>query len=197
MTRKPIKCPACGTSVHTSDEELIENGYRTQCDNCGAQLQIIGDFAYIPADEAQAQDLQSRATTPPPFTAGNTGEPTMPGDLAPDGRDPLLNDVINFLKLCNAITPMMLVARFGIDPERALHILDTLEQDGIVGPEVNGAPRKILIPHNTNLPGPFIPIEDNSGEHNGPRVININCATGCLPVLLVTMLIALAMRACM
>ncbi len=197
MRRKPIKCPTCGTTVQDSEQQLIDNGYRTTCVGCGSPLQIIGEYAYIPADEEQADDLHTRATTPPPFTDDNST--VVPSRLEPDGRDPLLHDVVNFIKLCNAITPMMLVARFGISPERACDILDTLERDGIVGPEVGGAPRKILIPHNTRLPNGFLPIEsdENTTNDNPPRVININCATGCLPVLLIAMILAMALRTCM
>lgn len=210
MKRNDIKCPLCGCAVRDSLEALIDNDYRTTCRQCGSPLQIIGDYAYIPLDSEQAEHLHQRATTPPELhrpgdDAPETGGPvtTVPSQLSPDGRDPLLPEVVRFLTLCNAITPVMLCRRFGISHERANDILDTLERDGMVGPAHGGAPRSILIPHNTALPGSTLPSAMGGGTVDGnetddnrqPRVYTLGC-TGCLPSLLLSLILIMALKAC-
>lgn len=208
MKRHDVKCPLCGQAVSDSIETLIANDYRTTCSQCGSPLQIIGDYAYIPTDSKQAEHLHERATTPPPAPVDVTVQapsstPTVPSQLSPDGRDPLLPQVTGFLTLCNAITPVMLCRRFGISHERANDILDTLERDGVVGPARGGAPRSILIPHNTALPGSTMPAAmgggtidgDDNAANNQPRIYTLGC-TGCLPSLLLTLILVMALKAC-
>ncbi len=201
MRHNQVKCPLCGQTVRDSLETLIANDYRTTCSQCGSPLQVIGDYAYIPLDSEQADHLHRRATTPPVFNKqpGDT-HATTPGQLSPDGRDPLLPQVTQFLALCNAITPSMLCRQFGITHERANDILDTLERDGVVGPARGGAPRSILIPHNTSLPGSTMPAAMGGGTIDGdndnrPQVHTVGC-TGCLPSLLLSFILLMALKAC-
>ena len=144
-------CPKCGKNIELGAEALIASEYRTVCPQCLSQLEIVGDYAYIqpegdplqfsrPGDESAANET---AVTPPPFSPV---PPALPA------RDPLYDSAVEFVSRCNAITPFMLRDYFDIDLERAHELMAQLEQNGIVGPANGGAPRQILIPHNTNIP---------------------------------------------
>ena len=43
-------CPKCGKKMDLSSEVLINSDYKVICPQCLCQLQIIGDYAYIPSD---------------------------------------------------------------------------------------------------------------------------------------------------
>ena len=149
-------CPKCGKNIDLSAEALIASEYRTVCPQCLSQLEIVGDYAYIqpegdPLLFDRGEDQPAAAVTDvvaQDVTA--VTPPALPPQLPP--QDPLYDAAVHFVSQCNAITPMMLRDYFGIDMERAHTLMAQLERDGVVGPYRNGAPRQILIPHNTDIP---------------------------------------------
>lgn len=168
-------CPKCGKKIDLSTEVLINSDYKVICPQCLSQLQIVGDYAYIP-DESLNLDTTiepSRSINCPkcghqtnsnahfcPNCGASFDTPsssTSAIDIAPEdvtvipppipNSDPLYQGAIKFLANCPSITPMMLRDHFQISAERAAELIRQLEAGGIIGPYNNGGPRQILIPH--------------------------------------------------
>lgn len=175
-------CPKCGKTLEFSVEHLTLTQYKVSCSQCGSALEIVGDYAYMPLEDGS---LNLADSTPP------TTEEAQPA------LDPLYQHAVDYIVTCNAITPAMLANYFDIPIERAHELMQQLEDNGIVSPANGGAPRTILVPHNTNLPftfgakfdpnAPTTPPEFNKGNFKG-RTCTINCS-GCFFILI---LIALA-----
>lgn len=168
-------CPKCGKKMDLSTEVLINSDYKVVCPQCLCQLQIVGDYAYIPSETLDLNDTAERSRTincPHCGHEASTGahfcpncgksfdtpaSPTGAVDIAPEevtvlppplpGSDPLYQDALQFLAHCHAITPMMLRDHFRISDERAAELIRQLEEGGAIGPYNNGGPRQILIPH--------------------------------------------------
>ncbi|MBQ0069374.1 MAG: hypothetical protein KBT09_06425 [Bacteroidales bacterium] len=169
------KCPKCGKALDLTSEELIDLQYKTECPQCNSKLEIVGDYAYIPLEDGSL-DLTDEVQEEPVV------EPQPK-------RDSLYQKAVDYIVTCNAITPTMLSEYFSIPMERAQALIDQLEQDGIVGPYNGGAPRKILIPHNTNLPFGLQDHFDPDAPTTPPefkktKVFTINCS-GCFMFLLI------------
>ena len=128
-------CPNCGKSTEWTIEQLTANNCKVTCPQCNAALEIVGDYAYMPFDDGSL-NLADDEPEPEP-------QPAL---------DPLYNHAIDYIVTCNAITPVMLARYFDIPMERAMVLIQQLEDNHIIGPANGGAPRTILIPHNTNLP---------------------------------------------
>ena len=186
-------CPKCGKNMELSTEVLINSEYKVVCPQCLCQLQIIGDYAYIPNDELQLDTTVEPSHTINCPTCGceaSTGAHFCPNcgtsfdtpiqhtdpvadveDVTvlpppvPNG-DPLYNEAVKYLMTCSAITPMMLSDRFGISAERAAELIRQLEAGGVIGPYNNGGPRQILIPHRS-LYG-YAPSQSNSPSGGQP-----------------------------
>ena len=166
-------CPKCGKNIELSTEVLINSEYKVICPQCLCQLQIIGDYAYIPNEDLQLDTTVEPSHTincpvcgheasngthfcpncgtsfdkPSPVTNDTAVEDvTVLPPPIPDS-DPLYNEALKFLTTCTAITPMMLRDRFHISDERAAELIRQLEAGGAIGPYNNGGPRQILIPH--------------------------------------------------
>ena len=169
-------CPKCGKNMELSTEVLINSEYKVVCPQCLCQLQIIGDYAYIPNDELKLDTTVEPSHTINCPTCGfqasssahfcpNCGTsfdtPSQHTDTEVDAEDvtvlpppvpngdPLYNEAVKFLMTCSAITPMMLSNRFGISAERAAELIRQLEAGGVIGPYNSGGPRQILIPHRS------------------------------------------------
>ncbi len=169
-------CPKCGKKMDLSTEVLINSNYKVICPQCLCELQIVGDYAYIPHDSLEldtsvepshtincpkcGHEANSNAHFCPNCGASFDTAPTPPTtavDTAPEdvtvlppplpNSDPLYNDAIQFLMTCTSITPMMLRDHFQISNERAAELIRQLEAGGVIGPYNNGGPRQILIPH--------------------------------------------------
>ena len=167
-------CPKCGKKMELSTEVLINSEYKVVCPQCLCQLQIVGDYAYIPNEDLQLDTTAVPAQTincPVCGHEASTGTHFCPNcgtsfdasssssdnvtDIEdatvlpppiPNG-DPLYNEAVKFLMTCSAITPMMLRDRFHISDQRAAELIRQLEAGGVIGPYNNGGPRQILIPH--------------------------------------------------
>ena len=212
-------CPKCGKKMDLSTEVLINSDYKVVCPQCLCQLQIVGDYAYIPHDS-----LELDTTVKPPQTINcpkcgheaSTGAHFCPNcgasfdtstsavDIAPEdvtvlpppipNSDPLYQEAVKFLQSCTAITPMMLRDRFHISDERAAELIRQLEAGGVIGPYNNGGPRQILIPHRSfyaNTP---------SGDMRRGRTPNTGSPQprrmGCFTYVLIFMFIMVLMKAC-
>ena len=210
-------CPKCGKHIELSVEALIASEYKTICPQCLTQLEIVGDYAYVPLDDGSLELRRDSGTVPQSSSAEviETAEvidcgsppPPLPSQLGGDGRDPLFDDAVRYLSQCNAITPMMLRDYFGISIERAQDLIAQLEQAGCVGPYRGGAPRKILIDHHEGLPNPYTygqrynpnqtqqASQGQPGEQpQGGKTVKINCV-GCLFwILLFSLLIFLMVK---
>ena len=46
-------CPKCGKKMDLSTEVLINSNYKVICPQCLCELQIVGDYAYIPHDSLE------------------------------------------------------------------------------------------------------------------------------------------------
>jgi len=190
-------CPNCGKHMEFAVEQLTEAQYKVNCPQCGCALEIVGDYAYMPLEDGSLNLADD--------------EPQEKEEEQPS-RDPLYERAVELIKQCNAITPVMLASFLDIPMERAQQLMQQLEDNGIVGPYNGGAPRQILIPHNTNLPY-GLPIfnqesegnkEENPSENDNPeyqgdpkiKSYTVNCSVpGCLLfVLLVTLALILLFK---
>ena len=214
-------CPKCGKKIDLSTEVLINSDYKVICPQCLCQLQIVGDYAYIPHDTLDLDTTiePSRTINYPhcgheastgahfcPNCGGSFDAPVTPAvtdveDVTvlppplPDS-DPLYNDAVQFLMTCTAITPMMLRDHFNISDERAAELLRQLEQGGVVGPYNNGGPRQILIPHR-QLYQYEVPRSQAMGQGQtsaGPS--RQPRRMGCFTWLLLLMLMMFLIKAC-
>ena len=200
-------CPKCGKKMELSTEVLINSDYKVVCPQCLCQLQIIGDYAYIPNEDLQLDSTAEPAQTincpvcgheastgthfcpncgksfdaPPsvPETTTDVEDATVLPPPLPNS-DPLYNEAVKFLMTCRSITPMMLRDRFHISDERAAELIRQLEAGGVIGPYNNGGPRQILIPHR-GLYDYAPPVSSTPGNgrlgQNRPRTRRMGCFT--------------------
>lgn len=211
-------CPKCGKIIELSTEALIASEYFTVCPQCLTRLQIVGNYAYVPVsdrdldltppthDDPADTTVPPHEKQPPVFTPEPTTRnvPVQPVDEQAT-VDPLLGQAINFVSQCNAITPVMLSSHFNISLERAQTLITQLEQAGVVGPYNGGAPRSILIPHRTDLPGPFrvTPVGDDPENqtsndtkgHIDNKTYTFTCS-GCLTWFIVVTMIIFLLKHC-
>ena len=216
-------CPKCGKKIDLSTEVLINSDYKVICPQCLSQLQIVGDYAYIP-DES----LNLDTTVQPSHTINcpkcgheaksnahfcpncgtsfdTSSSATTAIDIAPEdvtvippplpNSDPLYNEAVQFLMGCTAITPMMLRDRVHISDERAAELIRQLEAGGIIGPYNNGGPRQILIPHR-RLYDYTQPQDTLQGDNNSGQSQPQPRRIGCFTWLLITMILIFLMKAC-
>jgi hypothetical protein len=206
-----------------STEVLINSNYKVICPQCLCELQIVGDYAYIPHESLDldtsvkpshtincpkcGHEANSNAHFCPNCGASFDTAPTPPTtavDTAPEDvtvlppplpdSDPLYNDAIQFLMTCTAITPMMLRDHFHISNERAAELIRQLEAGGAIGPYNNGGPRQILIPHRS-IYSYTTPQTDNRG--NGPvRPGPQPRRMSCLTMVLIFMFFMFLIKAC-
>jgi len=208
-------CPKCGKKMDLSTEVLISSDYKVICPQCLCQLQIVGDYAYIPHDTLELDTtLEPSRTincphcgheastgshfcpncggsfdTPAAAGANDVEDVTVLPPPIPDS-DPLFNDAVQFLMTCTAITPMMLRDHFHISDERATELMRQLEEGGVVGPYNNGGPRQILIPHRTMYSYNPPPTADGQAPVNqGPQPRRMGCFTWLLLVMMFMFLI--------
>ena len=216
-------CPKCGKKMDLSTEVLINSNYKVICPQCLCELQIVGDYAYIPHDSLDldtsvkpsrtincpkcGHEANSNAHFCPNCGASFDTAPTPPTtavDTAPEDvtvlppplpdSDPLYNDAIQFLMTCTAITPMMLRDHFHISNERAAELIRQLEAGGAIGPYNNGGPRQILIPHRS-IYSYSTPQTDSRG--NGPvRPGPQPRRMSCLTMVLIFMFFIFLIKAC-
>ena len=139
-----FNCPKCGKEIEMSEHSLYLAGNKVVCSACASMLTVDNGYAYILNDKVTLEDL----TKP--------REEKKPRSLAADIRDPevasIFDDAVKYISTCNAISIIMLQRYFDIPAERAAKLMQVLEEKGIVGPYNGGAPRRILIPHHTDLP---------------------------------------------
>ena len=216
-------CPKCGKKMDLSTEVLINSNYKVICPQCLCELQIVGDYAYIPHESLDldtsvkpshtincpkcGHEANSNAHFCPNCGASFDTAPTPPTtavDTAPEDvtvlppplpdSDPLYNDAIQFLMTCTAITPMMLRDHFHISNERAAELIRQLEAGGAIGPYNNGGPRQILIPHRS-IYSYTTPQTDSRG--NGPvRPGPQPRRMSCLTMVLIFMFFIFLIKAC-
>ena len=60
-------------------------------------------------------------------------------------KDPLYKEVIEFVTETGKVSASLLQRRFKFGYNRAAHIVDILEEDGIIGPSLGSAPRNVLV----------------------------------------------------
>jgi hypothetical protein len=205
-----------------SSEVLINSEYRVICPQCLCQLQIVGDYAYIPHDtlDLDTSVEPSRTINCPkcgheantnahfcPNCGASFDTPSSTGtavDTAPEdvtvlppplpNSDPLYHESLKFLMTCTAITPMMLRDRFHISDERAAELIRQLEAAGAIGPYNNGGPRQILIPHRNiySYSAPQTANQGNGPVRPGPQPRRMSCLT----MVLITMFFMFLIKAC-
>ena len=210
-------CPKCGKKMELSTEVLINNDYKVICPQCLCQLQIIGDYAYVPQESLELDTTVERSRTincPKCGHEASTGAhfcPTCGTSFDTPARDveaedvtvlpppvpncdPLYNEAVQFLRGCTAITPMMLRDRFHITDERAAELIRQLEAGGVIGPYNNGGPRQILIPHRS------IYISTPTTDMRRGRIPNMGTPqphrSGCIPTLVITIIIMFIVWTC-
>ena len=57
-------CPKCGKHIELSVEALIASEYKTICPQCLTQLEIVGDYAYVPLDDGSLELRRDSGTVP-------------------------------------------------------------------------------------------------------------------------------------
>ncbi len=215
-------CPKCGKKMDLSTEVLINSEYNVVCPQCLCQLQIVGDYAYIPNDELQLDtsvepshtitcpncghetnsnthfcpncgNSFDKQATPPASGDTDVEDATVLPPPIPNG-DPLYNEAVKFLMTCTSVTPMMLMERFHISQERAAELIRQLEAGGVIGPYNNGGPRQILIPHRS-LYGSMRQFAPKNGYPIDPTPQSPR-RMGCLPMLFIFFFIIILMKAC-
>ncbi len=142
-----ITCPKCGHVTEIAASELSAVDNKVVCPSCMSTLKVDGDYAYIPTADCTFNPEPDPEPVQPDQTE-QTGSWVAQGGL----EDPLLNDAIEYVEMCNAISTEMLQRYLDVDFARAADIMRRLEEKGIVGP-ATGGPRQILIPHNGGLFG--------------------------------------------
>ena len=215
-------CPKCGKKMDLSTEVLINSEYKVICPQCLCELQIVGDYAYIPHDSLDldtsvepshiincpkcGHEANSNAHFCP--NCGASFDAPTPSttavDIAPEevtvlpppipNSDPLYNEALQFLMNCTAITPMMLRDRFHISDERAAELIRQLEAGGAIGPYNNGGPRQILIPHRTmySYTTPDPTWQDKGPKRTSPQPRRMSCVT----IFLIVMFFMFMIKAC-
>ena len=153
-----FKCPKCGQEIELRQELLEATGYQAVCPQCASPLKIEGEFAYIPLaeqpiDDVDADELQQAQPVEAVEIDDDETPPPFHGDAK--NKHPLFDDAVAYIKTCSAISVPRLKDYFGISLEEAAKLMQELEDNGIVGPYQGGAPRQILIEHNTGLPSAF------------------------------------------
>lgn len=214
-------CPKCGKKMELSTEVLINSDYKVVCPQCLCQLQIVGDYAYIPNEDLQLDSTAEPARTincPVCGHEASTGThfcpncgacfdaPSSNTETVTDvddvtvlppplpNSDPLYNEAVKFLMTCSAITPMMLRDRFHISDQRAAELIRQLEAGGVIGPYNNGGPRQILIPHKgiyDYATPPFSP-RGNPSQKGKSQPRRI----GCFTWLIIAMFLMIMMKTC-
>ncbi len=208
-------CPKCGKHIDLSVEALIANEYKTVCPQCLTQLEIVGDYAYVPLEdgslnlrrdepkpEVESEGVVTEVTGVPVQDAVSV--PPLPSQLGGDGRDPLFDEAVRYLGQCSAVTPMMLRDYFNIPLERAQDLINQLEQAGCIGPYRGGAPRQILIEHHEGLPSPFNynqrfgtetePPTDGTPLPQGGKMVRVNCGSCLIWLVLAAFLVFLLVK---
>jgi len=216
-------CPKCGKKMDLSTEVLINSDYKVICPQCLCQLQIVGDYAYIPHDSLDLDTTVEPSHTincPKCGHEANTGAHFCPNcgasfntpspsstavDLAPEDvtvlppplpdSDPLYNDALQFLMTCSAITPMMLRDHFGISDERAAELIRQLEAGGAIGPYNNGGPRQILIPHRDLYSSMYRQHAGSPGRTPEPPTPQRR-RPGCITTFVIIMFLVILVKAC-
>ena len=210
-------CPKCGKTLELSTEALINMEYKTVCPQCLSNLEIVGDYAYIPLDdgsltlasdptepapssdpllETQVEDVEAQDVTPPPIKSTPPPFKTTPPPMPGDGLDPLFGDAVRLLGTLNSVTPMTLRDNLNIPLDRAQNLIYQLERAGIIGPYNNGGPRTILIPHNTNIMG-AMPVEGTPIDDAQPqrKTMTMNCS-GCLMWAIILTIVMALIKSC-
>ena len=216
-------CPKCGKKMDLSTEVLINSEYKVICPQCLCQLQIVGDYAYIPQDSLDldttiepsrtincpkcGHEANSNAHFCPncgaSFDAKGSSQAVVDSGVedavvlpppVPDS-DPLYNEALHFLMTCTAITPMMLRDRFHISDERAAELIRQLEAGGAIGPYNNGGPRQILIPHRMLYETPRQYPAQSNGQGRTSSTPQPR-RMGCLTWFIIIMFFTILMKAC-
>lgn len=65
-----------------------------------------------------------------------------------EDKDPLYKEVIDFCNETGKVSASLLQRRFRLGYNRAARIVDLLEEDGIIGPQIGSRPRDVLIEAN-------------------------------------------------
>lgn len=60
-------------------------------------------------------------------------------------NDPLYNEVVEFVVKTGKASASLLQRRFTLGYNRAAHLIDILEEKGIIGPQIGSKPRKVLV----------------------------------------------------
>lgn len=204
---KKYTCPKCGYQNEIEEDALQAMGHSIVCPGCQSVLKIDGDYAYIPLvddDKPQATQPEKGITpTPPPFTIEEPPVTTPSiAEITGADHDPIYDDVIDYVRTCNAISVPMIAQYFNISIERAAHIMQELEKNGVVGPYNGGGPREILIDHSNTLPTGLkrnfeddqvrkAIIEKIKAENGGelPKVRTFGCSCTTLIIILFAILI--------
>ena len=216
-------CPKCGKKMDLSIEVLINSEYKVICPQCLCQLQIVGDYAYIPNDTLDLDTSVEPSHTincpncgheassnahfcPNCGTSFDSSSSTTAVDIAPEDvtvlppplpdSDPLYNDALQFLMTCTAITPMMLRDHFHISNERAAELIRQLEAGGAIGPYNNGGPRQILIPHRQLYENARMGTMRGVDVSRQGRELPRPRRMSCLSIFLIIMFVMFLMKAC-
>ena len=65
-------------------------------------------------------------------------------------KDPMYKEIIEFATETGKISASLIQRRFRLGYNRAAHIIDLLENDGLIGPQMGSIPRDVLISPNSN-----------------------------------------------
>lgn len=129
-----------------------------------------GDMLYIPPDQAKPTRIQGTFVSegevqklvenlksknvPVEYTSEVTSTPVTVKKFtngmqttSEDGRDPLFEDAVRVVCQYDRASASLLQRRLSIGYARAARILDSLEEEGIIGPGEGSKPRDVLI-HN-------------------------------------------------
>ena len=84
----------------------------------------------------------------------NLKEDTESGDID-YSKDPMYKEIVEFATETGKISASLIQRRYKLGYNRAARLIDLLEDDGIIGPQMGSMPRDVLISPNNN--GNFIP----------------------------------------
>ena len=84
----------------------------------------------------------------------NLNDDTGSGDID-FSKDPMYKEIVEFATETGKISASLIQRRFKLGYNRAARLVDLLEDDGIIGPQMGSMPRDVLVSPNNN--GNFIP----------------------------------------
>lgn len=139
----------------TGAEKLLGKGdmlYKPMDDNTPTRIQ--GSFVSDDEIKRVVEFIKKGSSTPKydeKFTSLDVSSSSHSGSSSSDKeRDVLYNEVLEYAITKGVISASLIQRRFSLGYNRAARIMDTFEEEGIVGPAKGSKPRDVLVKLSNN-----------------------------------------------